>query len=185
MPLFYSFFWRSSIPLYICTTFFIHSSISGHLSGFHALTIVNGAAMNIGVHVSFWVKRVLSAYIPRRGIAGVCVHAQSVQLCPTLVTPGTVAHQASLSTGFPRQECWSGLPCPVPGDLPNLGIEARSLHCGWMLYCLSHQGSPRILEWVAYPFARGTSQPRNRTRVFCIAGGFFTSWATWEAQALS
>ena len=34
------------------------------------------------------------------------------------------------------------------------------LHCKWILYCLSHQGSPRILQWVGYPFSRGTSQPR-------------------------
>ena len=39
----------------------------------------------------------------------------------------------------------------------------------------------RILEWVAYPFSRGSSRPRNWTRVSCIAGGFFTSWATREA----
>ena len=39
----------------------------------------------------------------------------------------------------------------------------------------------RILKWVAYPFSRGTSCPRNRNRVFCIAGGFFPSWATREA----
>ena len=40
----------------------------------------------------------------------------------------------------------------------------------------------RILEWVAFPFSRGSSQPRDRTQVSCIAGGFFTSWATREAQ---
>ena len=40
--------------------------------------------------------------------------------------PWTVAHQAPLSTGFSRKECWSGLPCPPPGDLPDLGIEPRS-----------------------------------------------------------
>ena len=38
-----------------------------------------------------------------------------------------------------------------------------------------HQGSPRILEWVAFPFSRGSSQPRNQTRDSCIAGGFFTN----------
>ena len=45
--------------------------------------------------------------------------------------------------------------------------------------------SPRILEWVAYPFSSGFSQPRNRTGVFCIAGRFFTNWAIgeWEGQA--
>ena len=41
-------------------------------------------------------------------------------------TPWTVAYQAPLSMGFSRQECWSGLPFPSPGDLPDLGIEPRS-----------------------------------------------------------
>ena len=45
----------------------------------------------------------------------------------SFVTPWTVAHQASLSMGFPRQEFWSGLPFPYPGNLPNPGIESRPL----------------------------------------------------------
>ena len=40
----------------------------------------------------------------------------------------------------------------------------------------------RILEWVAFPFSRGSSQPRDQTQVSHIAGGFFTSWATTEAH---
>ena len=47
-----------------------------------------------------------------------------VQLC---ATPWTVARQPPLSMGFPRQEYWSGLPFPSPGDLPNPGIEPMSL----------------------------------------------------------
>ena len=43
------------------------------------------------------------------------------------VTPWTLAHQAPLSMGFSRQEYWSGLPCPLPGDLPNPGIKPKSL----------------------------------------------------------
>ena len=39
----------------------------------------------------------------------------------------------------------------------------------------------RILEWVAFPFSRGSSQPRDWTQVSCIAGGFFTNWAIREA----
>ena len=39
----------------------------------------------------------------------------------------------------------------------------------------------RILEWVGFPFFRGSSQPRDWTQVSCIVGGFFTSWATREA----
>ena len=45
--------------------------------------------------------------------------------CLTLVTPWTVARQAPLSMGFSRQEYWTGLPFPSPGDLPNPGIELR------------------------------------------------------------
>ena len=41
-------------------------------------------------------------------------------------TPWSVAHQAPLSMKFSRQEYWSGLPCPPPGDVPNRGIEPRS-----------------------------------------------------------
>ena len=47
-----------------------------------------------------------------------------VQLCATL---WTIVHQAPLSMGFSRQDYWSGLPCPPPGDLPNPGTEPRVL----------------------------------------------------------
>ena len=46
--------------------------------------------------------------------------------CPTLVTPWIASHQAPLSMGFSRQEYWSGLPFPSPGDLPDPGIEPGS-----------------------------------------------------------
>ena len=46
--------------------------------------------------------------------------------CPTLETPWIVACQAPLFMGFSRQEYWSGLPFPSPGDLPNPGIEPWS-----------------------------------------------------------
>ena len=46
--------------------------------------------------------------------------------CLTLATPWTVAHRAPLSMGFSRQEYWSGLPFPSPGDLPDPGIEPKS-----------------------------------------------------------
>ena len=48
------------------------------------------------------------------------------QLCLTLCNPWTVANQAPPSMVFSRQEYWSGLPFPSPGDLPNPGIEPRS-----------------------------------------------------------
>ena len=59
-------------------------------------------------------------------ILGTAGAGEVAKLCPTLVTPWTVAHQAPLSMGFPRQEHWSGVPFPSPGDLPNPGIKPRS-----------------------------------------------------------
>ena len=64
------------------------------------------------------------------------------QSCLTLSDPWTIACQALLSMGFSRQEYWSVLPLPTPGE---------------------------------------SSQPRNRTHISCIAGGFFYHQATWEA----
>ena len=53
-------------------------------------------------------------------------HCLVTTSCLTLATPWTVACQAPVSMGFSRQEYWSGLPFPSPGDLPNPGIEPRS-----------------------------------------------------------
>ena len=68
----------------------------------------------------------------------------------------------------------------LQGIFPTQGSNPGLLHCRWVLYQLSHKGTPRILEWVAYPFSRGSSQPRNQTGVSCIAGRFFTNWAMRE-----
>ena len=57
-----------------------------------------------------------------------CIHSKSLQWCPTLFdSMYYIACQDPLSMGFSRQEYCSGLPCPSPGDLPNPGIEPRSL----------------------------------------------------------
>ena len=68
----------------------------------------------------------------------------------SLEGPWIVVRQAPLSMGFPRQEHWSGLPCPPPGDCPDPGIELASL-----TQCTS----------------------------LTLAGGFFTTPATWEARS--
>ena len=72
----------------------------------------------------------------------------------------------------------------LQGIFPTQGFNPDLPHCREILYQLSHKGSPRILEWVAYPFSRGSSQPRNWTRVSCIAGRLFTNWAIREAPSL-
>ena len=58
----------------------------------------------------------------------VCVHAKSLQLCPTLLQPYGCSSPGS-SAGFSMQEYWIGLPFPPPGDLPDSGIEPASLMC--------------------------------------------------------
>ena len=68
----------------------------------------------------------------------------------------------------------------LQGIFPTQGLNPGLPHCGWILYQLSHKGSPRTLEWVAYSFSRGSFWPRNQTRVSCIAGRFFTNWAMKE-----
>ena len=64
---------------------------------------------------------------PYRMSLCVCVYAgPCVSLVQLFVTPWTVAHQAPPSMGFSRQECWSGLPFPSPGDHPDPGIQPGS-----------------------------------------------------------
>ena len=76
-----------------------------------------------------------------------CLVAKS---CLTLATPWSVACQAPLSMEFPRQEYWSELPFPSPGDLPDLGLELASSELAGRFFTAEHQGSPavenRILE---------------------------------------
>ena len=75
----------------------------------------------------------------------------------------------------PDQNTGVGSLSLLQGIFPIQGLNPGLLHWRWILYQLCHQGSPRILEWVAYPFSR------NRTGVSCIADGFFTNWAIREA----
>ena len=93
-----------------------------------------------------------------------------------------------------------GLYSPWNSPSQNTGVGSLSLlqeifstqgwnpglpHCRWILYQLSRKGSPRILEWVAYPFSSGSSRPRNRTGGSCIASRFFTNWAMTTEFKLS
>ena len=68
--------------------------------------------------------------------------------CPTLAPPWTVAHQASLSMGFPRQEYWSELPFPSPGDLPYLGIKPTSPALAGRFFTAEPPGKP----YKVFPF---------------------------------
>ena len=85
--------------------------------------------------------------------------------------PWTVARQSSSVYGdSPGKNTGVGCHALLQGIFPTQGSNPDLPHCRQILYQLSHQGSPRILEWIAYPFAKGSSWPRNRTRISCIAG---------------
>ena len=90
--------------------------------------------------------------------------------------PGSSVHWDS-----PGKNTGVGCHTLLQGIFPTQGSNPSLPHCRWILYCQSHQGSPWILDWVAYPFSRQTSQPRDQTGVSYIVGGFFTIWATREA----
>jgi len=111
----------------------------------------------------------------------VCVCVLSCSCCVWLfVTPWTVPPGSSVHGASPGKNTGVSCHALLQGIFPNQGSNPGLLHCRWILYHLRHWGSPRILEWVVYPFSRGTSQHRNRTEISCIAGRFFTSWGTWE-----
>ena len=140
--------------------------------------------------------------------------AQLLQSCWLFAIPIDCSPPGSFVHHFFWQEYWSGLPCSPPGDLPNPGIESRSpslqadslptkppgkptILAEWMKVTQSRPTlcdpkdyivhgilQARILELVAVPFSRGSSQPQDRTQVSHIAGGFFSNWAIGEASSL-
>ena len=74
---------------------------------------------------------------------------------------------------FPGRNSGVGNHSLLQGIFPNQESNPGLLNCRQE----SHQGSPRILERAAYPFSSRSSRPRNQTRVFCIAGRFFTDYS--------
>ena len=97
-------------------------------------------------------------------------------------TPWNVIPQAPLSMGILQARILEWVARSPPEDLPNPGINQGLPHCRWIQYSLSHQESWSILEWVAYPLSKGSSQPRNPIGVSSIGGRFFTGWATREGD---
>ena len=82
----------------------------------------------------------------------------------------------------PGQNTGLGSCSLLQGIFPTQGLNPALPHCRWILHQLNPHVRPTILEWVAYPFSSGSFRPRDRTGVSCIAGGFFTNWASREAR---
>jgi len=89
-----------------------------------------------------------------------------------------------LSWNSPGQNTGVGGLSLLQRIFPTQGSSPGLPHCRQILYQVNHKGSLRILEWVAYPFSRGSSRPRNQTGVSCTASRFFTNWAMREAWLL-
>ena len=81
--------------------------------------------------------------------------------------------------GFLRQEYWSGLPFPSPGNLPDPGIEPQSLNCGQILYRLSHHWSPlrlnELLGWNTHPIGLVSSWSETPENSLCVSVSFILS----------
>ena len=93
----------------------------------------------------------------------------------SVVSDSLKPHGLHSSWDSPGQNTGVGSLVLLQGIFPTQGSNPGLPHCRQILYQLSHQGGPRILEWVAYPFSSDSSRPRNPARVSCIAGRFFTN----------
>ena len=135
------FSWHIYFGLLIFLTllsFFVCFSFSGHLS-----LILPIISLFFLAFPSVWVSFSLpfisllsfSSFFLGHPFS-LCVRAQSFSCVQFFVTLWTVTLQAPLSVGFSKQESWSGLPFPFPGDLPDSGIKDPCIPCidGWILY---------------------------------------------------
>ena len=92
---------------------------------------------------------------------------KSLSRVQLFATPWAVAHQAPLSMGFSRQEYWSGLPFPSPGDLPNPGIEP---------------GSPALQADALFSECYQGLRQEKRMRIRGLGEGFVSSSAEWRPK---
>ena len=91
---------------------------------FHLRMIIVASSLRFAF-LCQWISKLLNELINLQCLSCKLSHFSHVWL---FATPWTVAHQAPLSKGFSRQEYWSGLPCPPPGDFPDPGIKFVSTY---------------------------------------------------------
>ena len=87
---------------------------------------------------------------PRVALLCECLVCCCCLVDKSCLTPWTIAHQAPVSMGFSRQECWSGLPFPSPGDLPEPGVEPASSALAGRFFTVEAPGKPSCLVTVHY-----------------------------------
>ena len=99
-------------------------------------------------------------YFPTQGI-----ESSSPALADGFFTTEPPGKPPKTPWNSPGQNTAVGSYSLLQGIYPNQGSNSGLLHCRQILYQLSHQGSPRIPKWAAYPFSRGSPQPRKWTKV--------------------
>ena len=93
---------------------------------------------------------------------GMCVCVGACQVTSVVSNShGVAPHGLCSPRNSPGQNTEVGSLSLLQGIFPTQGLNPGLPRCRWILYQLSHQGSPRILEWVVFPFSRGSSRPRN------------------------
>ena len=120
--------------------------------------------------------------IAQRGSASLKVSMWVSESC-SVVSDFLQPHGLHSTWNSPGQNTSVGSPSLLQGIFPTQRLNPGLPHCRQILYQLSHKGSPRILEWVAFlSLLQGIFLTQELNQVSCIAGGFLTNWAIREAQ---
>ena len=130
------------------------------------------------MHIIF--KIYFSSFIEIKLNVSLCkFKVYSVMVCESrsAMSDSLRSHGLSSPWNSPGQNTGVASCSLLQGIFPTQGLNPGLPHCRQILSQLSQQGSSRILEWVAYPFASESSRLRNWTGVSCIASRFFTNWA--------
>ena len=107
----------------------------------------------------------MTRYIQRSLVSGLCL-CLVTHSCLTLWDPMDCSLLGSCVHGdSPGKNTGVGSHALLQGIFPTQGSNSGLPNSRQIIYCLSHQGRPWILEWIAYPFSKGSSRPRNRTGV--------------------
>ena len=125
-------------------------------------------------------KTIARSLQPRQQVESEVKYSESHSIMSNSLRP----HRRFSPWSTPGQNTGMGSLSLLQGIFPTQGSNPGLPQCRQILYHLSHQGSPRILEWVAFPFSRGSSQLKDQIQVCCIADRFFTSWAIRIVQNL-
>ena len=146
---------------------------SGKNNGVGCHALLQGIFSTQGSNPGFLQRRQILYHLSYQ------VNLMSNQFSRSVVSDSLQPHESQPARlcpwDSPGKNTGVGCHALLQGIFSTQGSNPSLPHCRQILYHLSHQGSPGILEWVACPFVRGSSRLWNRIRVSSFAGGFFTS----------